>query len=179
MRRYTINVNGTEHVIDVDEISNDQFEVHIEGQSLLVGMVDHHDMTRTEIAPTMQVGRTAPAVASAPVARDIPAAETTQAPAATGRPAQPSGTPSARPAAVGGAAAANLMTAPMPGVVLTISATVGASVKRGESLMVLEAMKMKNDLRAARDGVIAEILVSAGDSVKYGDALVRFDGAGA
>jgi biotin carboxyl carrier protein len=63
----------------------------------------------------------------------------------------------------------------MPGEILSVDVAVGASVSRGQSLMVLEAMKMKNELKAPRDGVVAEIYVSAGQSVKFGETLVRFE----
>ena len=63
----------------------------------------------------------------------------------------------------------------MPGVILTIDTKVGATVKRGESLMVLEAMKMKNELKAPKDGVVAEIYVAEGQQVKYGETLVRLE----
>jgi biotin carboxyl carrier protein len=65
----------------------------------------------------------------------------------------------------------------MPGVILTkVDTTVGTSVKRGRDVMVLEAMKMKNELQGARkDGVVAEIYVAAGQQVKFGETLVRFE----
>lgn len=63
---------------------------------------------------------------------------------------------------------------PMPGVILEISVPPGAMVKRGEQLMVLEAMKMKNPIRSPRDGVVDKILVQAGQSVNYDDLLVRY-----
>ena len=66
------------------------------------------------------------------------------------------------------------MTAPMPGVILSVDTAVGTTVKRGESLMVLEAMKMKNELKAPRDGIVAEVYVAPGQQVKYGEFLVRF-----
>ena len=67
------------------------------------------------------------------------------------------------------------MTAPMPGVVLELRVAPGASVTRGQTVLVLEAMKMKNDLKAPRDGVVAEVFVSAGQQVRYGEALLRFE----
>jgi biotin carboxyl carrier protein len=50
-------------------------------------------------------------------------------------------------------------------------------VKRGDALLVLEAMKMKNSLHAPRDGVISEVLVRAGQQVMYGEVLVKFRAA--
>ena len=52
----------------------------------------------------------------------------------------------------------------------------GRTVTRGDTLVVLEAMKMKNDLKAQRDGVVAQVHVTAGDQVKHGDPLVEFEG---
>jgi biotin carboxyl carrier protein len=63
----------------------------------------------------------------------------------------------------------------MPGVVLSVDVAVGDSVRRGQTLLVLEAMKMKNELKAERDGVVARIPANAGDQVKHGDVLLEFE----
>lgn len=60
---------------------------------------------------------------------------------------------------------------PMPGTILSVSASVGQSVKAGETIMVLEAMKMENDIVAPADGVIKQILVSKGSVVNTDDVL--------
>ena len=65
--------------------------------------------------------------------------------------------------------------APLPGVIVEIHVKAGAQVKSGEPLLVLEAMKMKNIIRAGRDGVIAEVLVSVGDQVRHNQPLFRFE----
>ncbi len=62
--------------------------------------------------------------------------------------------------------------APMPGKIMKINFTTGTSVKRGDVLIVLEAMKMENDIMAPADGTIASINVNPGDSVNTGDMLV-------
>ena len=62
--------------------------------------------------------------------------------------------------------------APMPGVVLSVKVTVGQSVKKGDVLLVLEAMKMENEIVAPADGVVATIAVNKGVNVKTGDLLV-------
>ncbi len=67
----------------------------------------------------------------------------------------------------------NVVEAPMPGLVKAVFATAGQSVKEGERLAVLEAMKMEHSLLAARDGEVAEVLVEAGAQVEAGAALVR------
>lgn len=60
---------------------------------------------------------------------------------------------------------------PMPGTILDIKVAVGASVTKGQAIMVLEAMKMENDIVAPCDGKITSILVNKGDSVNSSDAL--------
>lgn len=60
---------------------------------------------------------------------------------------------------------------PMAGTITTVSATVGASVKRGDVLMILEAMKMENEICAPRDGKITSVSAVSGASVASGDVL--------
>jgi biotin carboxyl carrier protein len=62
--------------------------------------------------------------------------------------------------------------APMPGLVIGIPLEVGAAVARGQTVVVLEAMKMENDLAAPKAGTIKEIKVSSGQTVNQGDVLV-------
>ena len=66
------------------------------------------------------------------------------------------------------------MTAPIPGTIVAVLVKAGESVKTGQELCTLEAMKMKNAIRANRDGTVANVLVANGDSVKYGQPLVEF-----
>ena len=67
---------------------------------------------------------------------------------------------------------ANAIAAPMPGTVLEIKATPGQRVKKGEVLLILEAMKMENEINAPADGVIAQVFVTKGASVVTGNALI-------
>ena len=62
--------------------------------------------------------------------------------------------------------------APMPGNILKVNVSVGQSVKEGDLLCVLEAMKMENEIMAPRAGTVAQVVVSKGSSVNTGDALV-------
>jgi biotin carboxyl carrier protein len=101
-------------------------------------------------------------VASAPVFT-APVA----APAAAAAPAAPKA-----PAAAGGA---NKVTAPMPGTILDVKVSVGQSVKKGDVICVLEAMKMENDIPAPCDGVIASVNVQKGASVAANDVLATLN----
>lgn len=77
--------------------------------------------------------------------------------------------PAAAPKAAAGAG--TKVTAPMPGTILEIKVSVGDTIKKGQPIMVLEAMKMENDIVASCDGKITSILVKKGDNVNASDAL--------
>ena len=154
MRRYTISVNDTAKVIDVEAVGANLFRVQLDGRLIDVTLDDHRDLAHSAVTPAVTPRR-------GPVTRPRPGPDAAAAGVAA-------------PAA-GGGGSRDKMTAPMPGVILTVGVAVGASVSRGEPLMVLEAMKMKNELKASRDGVIAEIYVQAGQQVKFGETLVRFE----
>ena len=76
----------------------------------------------------------------------------------------------------GHAHSGDTINAPMPGLVAKLPARPGATVRKGDPLIVLEAMKMEHVLTAPRDGRIAEVLVAEGDQVADGTTLVRLEG---
>lgn len=94
-----------------------------------------------------------------PVARA--AAPAVAAPAAAPRQAAPAGK--------------GAISSPLPGVILDIKVKEGDSVKRGQTLMVLEAMKMENDIKADRDGKVTKINVSKGESILEGTVLISIE----
>ena len=67
------------------------------------------------------------------------------------------------------------VTAPMPGKILGVKASVGQAVKKGDVIIVLEAMKMENEVVAPEDGTVASINVSEGASVESGDVLATLN----
>lgn len=69
-------------------------------------------------------------------------------------------------------ASGEVLKSPMPGVILDIKKSAGAAVKKGEVLIILEAMKMENEIVSPKDGVIAQVVTSNGASVKTNDALL-------
>lgn len=89
----------------------------------------------------------------------------------------PSAAPSrsGSPKKTGGEEGAVKVTAPMPGKVLAVKKQVGDAVKSGDTILVLEAMKMENDIVAPKDGVIASLNVSSGDSVESGAVLASMN----
>ena len=90
------------------------------------------------------------------------------------RPAQAPTTASGEPVITRPTApsAAGAVKSPLPGVILSVDCKVGDVVKRGQKILVLEAMKMENNINADRDGKIVEIKVNKGDSVLEGADLV-------
>lgn len=111
--------------------------------------------------------------ASAPV--KAPAAPVAAAPAPVAAPA-PAAAPAAEKKAVSSGATGSVkVMAPMPGTILKVVANVGDAVKRGSVLVVLEAMKMENEIVAPSEGVVASINVSRGASVNAGDLLASLE----
>ena len=104
-----------------------------------------------------QVSAPAPILAAAPAPKAAPA---------------PAAAPKAAPA---GAAGAVAVTAPMPGKILGVKASAGQAVKRGQVLLILEAMKMENEIVAPQDGTVATINVAVGDSVEPGATLATLN----
>ena len=90
------------------------------------------------------------------------------APAPVAAPAQ---APAAAPAAAPVAGDGTKVPSPMPGTILSVNVSVGQAVKTGDVLMVLEAMKMENDIVAPCDGTIKQLLVSKGSTVNTDDVL--------
>lgn len=93
--------------------------------------------------------------------------------AAAPKAAAPKAAPKA--AAPAGAAGAVKINAPMPGKILSVKAQAGQAVKKGDVIMILEAMKMENEIVAPQDGTVAGINVSAGDSVEAGAVLASLN----
>ncbi len=101
--------------------------------------------------------------ATGAVAQPVQAVQPVAAPQPVVQSAAPAG-----PAVAG----ASTVKAPMPGTVLSLKVSPGQSVKRGDVLLILEAMKMENEISAPANGVVAAIRVQAGSTVNTGDPMV-------
>ena len=104
--------------------------------------------------------------ASAPVAAPVAAPVVTPVAAPAAAPAP------AAPAAAAPVAGGQKVNAPMPGTILEVRVTEGATVKKGDILLILEAMKMENEIMAPCDGTIKQVVAAKGASVNSGDPLI-------
>jgi glutaconyl-CoA/methylmalonyl-CoA decarboxylase subunit gamma len=167
MRRYNIKVGPNEYVIDVQEMAADLFRVWIEDRELDVVIAGEQDIAEATITPEI-----------APVRTD---AESIERPNTIYRPPAPETLPPlpvshqpALPHVSAGNGELDLA-APMPGTILAINVVPGDQVRRGQVLLILEAMKMKNSIKSPYDGVIAEVLAQSGQAVSYGSVLLRYE----
>ena len=144
MKQYKYKVNGAQYDVTINEIQGQLAKVVVNGIPFDV------EMQNSQLSEDNLPDVTTTAAPSA-----VPAAPVAAAPAATE--AAPSGTP---------------VKAPLPGVVTKINVSVGQQVKKGENVLVLEAMKMENNITAEADGTVSGIAVKAGDSVLEGAVLL-------
>lgn len=154
MKQYKYTINGAQFDVTIDsivgskakvEVNGIPFEVEMQGSSLV-----------EEALPTVST-ETAAAPAAPAAAPAAEAAAEAAAPAAAAKSGPGAGAP---------------VKAPLPGVVTKILVKEGQSVKKGETVLVLEAMKMENNITAEADGTVTGICVSAGDSVMEGTTLI-------
>ena len=126
-------------------------------------------ITVTGNAYDVQVEEMGGAAASAPAAVPAPSAPApVAAPAPAADPAPAAAPAPAAPVAAG----AETINAPMPGNIVNVMVKAGDTVAKGQVLLVLEAMKMENEIMSPRDGVVAGVHVSKGESVDSGKLLV-------
>lgn len=162
MRRYTVEVGGTPFVIDVQEVTADQYTVLVGGQEFEVRLSGGEDLAEATITPEIVPSRGGHSPVATPAVRP-PAAPASDATA----PPPPRPLPSTDGQVVGA------LTAPMPGKILSVQVNRGDRVSRGQTLVILEAMKMKNAIKSPYDGVVVEIPVREEQSVAYGDLLIQ------
>lgn len=114
-----------------------------------------------------EVGGSAPHAAAMPQVQTTPAPQPQATPKAV-VPPTPAAKPVAAPSGNG-----EVIKAPIPGTILDVKVQVGSVVKAGDLYLILEAMKMENEILAAKSGTVKAIFVSKGQSVNSGDALLE------
>ena len=160
MKEYKYKINGNEYSVAIIDLEGDKAAVEVNGVSYQVDI-----LTEGYTAP-------APRPAAKPAAAPQPAPVAAPAPAAAPVAPQPiaPAAPAAEPAAPAGKGTA--VQSPLPGVILDIKVAVGDQVKAGQTVAILEAMKMENNINAECDGVITAIKVSKGDNILEGSDIV-------
>lgn len=163
MGKYNFRINGHDYQVDVNSVEGGIADVTVNGTDYKVELAD------AVPAPAQQAARPAPQAtftgAPAPQATAQATQPAAQAPQATAQAAQPA-TASA-PQGKG-----EVVTAPLPGVILDIKVKVGDVVEAGQTVAVLEAMKMENEIEATASGTVTAVNAGKGDSVLEGAAII-------
>lgn len=154
MKEYKYKINGNVYNVIINDIEDNIANVEVNGTPYRVEMDGNASMP----SPVSPVTPVAPVAAPAPASRPAEAPKAEAAPAA------------AKPAVASGSQSA--IKSPLPGVIVDIKVNVGDAVKKGQTVVILEAMKMENTINADKDGVISAINVNKGDSVLEGTDLV-------
>ncbi|MCR5532309.1 MAG: biotin/lipoyl-binding protein [Paludibacteraceae bacterium] len=143
MKEFTFKINGAEYKCAVEEIEAGKTNVTVNGKVYTV---------ETE----------APKAASAPKPAAAPAPKPAAAPAPKAEAPKPAAAP----------AAGLQVKSPLPGSVIKVLVSEGQAVKKGDTLLTLESMKMENAIMAEQDGTVKQIAVSAGQNVMQDDLLI-------
>ena len=149
MKQYKYKVNQAEYDVTIKNIAGNKASVEVNGIPFEVEM-QGSSLVEDNLPSSISDAQEQPA-----------------APAA-----QPTAAETAQPAQAAGPGAGTPIKAPLPGVVTSVPVKVGQSVKKGETVIVLEAMKMENNITAEADGKITGVCVAQGDSVMEGAVLV-------
>lgn len=145
MNKYQYKVQGVDYDVEIIDVEGNVAKVSVNGIQFEVEMKQPINPATVPHRPVVTPPQPAPTVKVEPKAEK----QTTSAPA-TG----------------------TKITAPLPGTITEIKVKVGDTVKDGDTVVVLEAMKMQNNIEAEGNGTVTAILVNKGDTVMEGDALI-------
>ena len=157
MKTYQYKVQGVDYEVEIAEVEGKIAKVNVNGIPFEIEM--QKPINAAKHPALAATKRTAPA-ASAPAAAPV-------APAAPAAPAAAPVKPAAAPAGAG-----NAVKAPLPGTINAINVKVGDTVAVGDIVIVLEAMKMQNNIESEYAGTVTSITVNQGDSVMEGAVMM-------
>lgn len=146
MKEYKYIINGNEYSVNIENIEGNQANVTVNGKAYDVEIVGQ------------QVKKATPAPAPKPAAAPAPATPK-------------AATPAPKPAAPAAAGEGTPFKAPLPGTIVDIKVAVGQQVAVGDVVLILEAMKMENEITAEKAGTITSIAVNKGDTVMEGTTM--------
>ena len=150
MKDYSLKINGHNYSVQIDDVNEASTVAHV-----VVNGVDYEVEIEGAKASTVSKPQVAPAPKSANSAMITPS----------------SATPSPRIAAAAPSSGYSVK-CPLPGTVLSVKVAAGDTIAAGQTLVVLEAMKMENNIDADRGGVVKQVLVQQGATVMDGDVLI-------
>jgi biotin carboxyl carrier protein len=145
MKEFKMKINGSEYNVNIESIEDTHANVEVNG-------------TIYSVEIDKPIRQTAPVIRQVITAKPTVATATSAAVPKVAPAAQASGT--------------SIIKSPLPGVIIDVCVKIGDTVKTGQKLFILEAMKMENSINAESDGKITEIKVNKGDSVLEGADLI-------
>ncbi len=146
MNKYEYKVQGVDYTVEIEDVEGNVAKVNVNGIPFEVEM-------KQPIKAAPKVKKVEPAKVAAPA------------------PAAPVAAPAA-PAVSATAGAGAKVTAPLPGTITDVKVAVGQAVNAGDVVVVLEAMKMQNNIEAENSGTVTSVMVNKGDTVMEGTVLV-------
>ncbi len=150
MKKYNVKVNGNDYTVAINSVDDKIATVEVNGTEFKVEL---ENSVLTSKTPSIVQKRAEQSISAMPqVTAPTPAA-------------------APRPSAGGGAG----IKSPLPGTVLDVLVKEGDSVKAGQKVIILEAMKMENDILADKDGVVTKLAVSKGAAIMEGDLLITIE----
>ena len=149
MKKYSLKINGNQYEVKIDDVNEASTMAHV-------------TVNGTKYDVEIEGGK----------AKPVSKPQVIAAPEATGLSVTPKTPIATKPAAVAAPASGYKVTCPLPGTILAVNVKEGDTVAAGQTVIVLEAMKMENNIDAERGGVVKQVLVSAGATVMEGDVLL-------
>jgi len=144
MKEYKLTINGNEYSVTIADIEDNIAEVEVNGIPFTVEIDSNTSAKKAPVAPKPVMSSVQNTIAKPTVSVQPPVSSTNETP----------------------------ITSPLPGVILEISVKEGDVVKKGQKLMILEAMKMENVIESSTDGKVLSIKVKASETVMEGTTLL-------
>ena len=144
MKEYKLTINGNEYSVTIADIEDNIAEVEVNGIPFTVEIDSNTSTKKAPVAPKPVMSSVQNTIAKPTVSVQPPVSSTNETP----------------------------ITSPLPGVILEISVKEGDVVKKGQKLMILEAMKMENVIESGTDGKVLSIKVKASETVMEGAVLI-------
>lgn len=144
LKEYKYKINGTKFTVGIGDVVDNKVHVEVNGASYEVEL-ENSPAAKTTIGPAVKKPMSAP---TTPTGEKV-----------ISKPAMPAGSASA-------------VKSPLPGTIMSFSVNVGDTVKAGDTVCVLEAMKMENDVHTVKGGTVKQILVKVGDAILEGTDIM-------